>query len=287
MLAAAALWGTTGTAASLAPSGASALSIGAATMGLGGLLTVALAGRSLRTVVRDGWPSLRWVLAGAVAVVCYPLAFYTSMAWSGVAVGTVVSLGTAPVFAALWEWWGEGAGLSRRWLAGTFAACLGCVALVVGGQGGGQAERLPAGVALGVLSGAGYAAYTYCGSRLIRRGHGTRAAMGALFGLGSVVLLPVFALTGGALTGSGRGLLVICYLAVIPMCLAYVLFGAGLSRVRSSTAITLSLFEPLVASVLAVVVVGERLGAPAWGGVALIALGLTSLTVRRPATDRA
>ncbi|MDT0266021.1 EamA family transporter [Streptomyces sp. DSM 44915] len=281
VLAAAALWGTTGTAASLAPDGASALAIGAATMGLGGLFTLLLAGRAAWAVVRRGAP--RWLLCGAAAIVGYPLAFYTSMSWAGVAVGTVVSIGSAPVFAALLERCCEGLRLSRRWWLATGAAGVGCAALVFAGDGSAGGQRPAAGVALGLLAGAGYAGYSYCAARLIGDGHGSRATMGALFGLGAVVLLPLLALTGGGLLGSARGLAVVGYLAVVPMCLAYLLFGAGLARVRTSAATTLSLLEPLVAALLAVLVVGERLGVLGWLGVLLVGAGLTALTTRRAA----
>lgn len=282
ILAAATLWGTTGTVASFAPAGASPLAIGAGTMGIGGLLTLALAGRSALAVLRRGPQVLRWALLGALGVVIYPLAFYTSMAWAGVAVGTVVSLGCAPVFAALLERVLDGAVLTRRWVAATGAAAGGCALLVVaGGHGPSDGARVPAAVALGLLAGAAYAGYAYYAGRLIRHGHSSRAAMGALFGLGAVLLVPLFALTGGELLASDRGLAVVGYLAVIPMCLAYLLFGAGLVRVRASAATVLTLFEPVVAAALGVAVVGERLNPWGWGGVALVVAGLLMLTVRR------
>ncbi|MGW0982761.1 DMT family transporter [Streptomyces xiamenensis] len=282
ILVAATLWGTTGTVASFAPAGASPLAIGAGTMGIGGLLTLALARRSALAVLRSGTQALRWALLGALGVVIYPLAFYTSMAWAGVAVGTVVSLGCAPVFAALLERVLDGAVLTRRWVAATGAAAGGCALLVAaGGHGHSDGARVPAGVALGLLAGAAYAGYAYYAGRLIRHGHSSRAAMGALFGLGAVLLVPLFALTGGELLASDRGLAVVGYLAVIPMCLAYLLFGAGLVRVRASAATVLTLFEPVVAAALGVAVVGERLNPWGWGGVTLVVAGLLVLTVRR------
>ncbi|MGW8376665.1 EamA family transporter [Streptomyces sp. ODS28] len=284
VLLAATLWGTTGTAASFAPSGASSLSIGAATMGLGGLLTLLLAGRSALAVLRGGGRAApARALLGGLAVAVYPLAFYTSMAWAGVATGTVVTIGSSPVFAALLERALDGTRLTARWLAATASAGVGCTALVLtghAGSGDAAGDRPAAGVALGLLAGAAYAVYTCYGSLLIRAGHSSRAAMGAMFGLGAAVLLPVFALTGGALVGEPRGLAVAGYLAVVPMFLAYVAFGAGLARVTPSAATTLSLFEPVVAAALGVVVVGERLGAWAWVGIALVLAGLLILTVR-------
>jgi DME family drug/metabolite transporter len=281
ILAAAALWGTTGTVAAQAPAGVSPLTVGAATMGVGGLLTFLAGLRPTLAVLRGGRAAVRDALLGACGVIVYPLAFYTSMAWAGVAVGTVVSLGSAPVFSALLERLVDGTRLSRRWSAATAAAAAGCAALVLGAPSQDAGGRAAAGVALGLLAGAGYAGYAYQAARLITRGYSSRGAMGAVFGLGAVVLLPLFAATGGPLTGEPRGLAIVAYLAVVPMWLAYVLFGAGLARVPVSAATTLTLFEPVVAALLGVLVVGERLGAAGWSGVALVTAGLLALTVRR------
>ncbi|MER7834058.1 EamA family transporter [Streptomyces sp. NPDC095602] len=57
------------------------------------------------------------------------------------------------------------------------------------------------------------------------------------------------------------------------------LFGWGLARVPASTATTLSLLEPAVAAVLAVLVVGERLPLLGWAGIALVVCCLAVLTV--------
>ncbi|NGO69716.1 EamA family transporter [Streptomyces sp. SB3404] len=285
VLAAAVLWGTTGTAADFAPAGVSPLAVGAATIGIGGLLTLLLGGRPALAVPRGGPGTLPRLLLGGLAVAVYPLAFYSAMARAGVAVGTVVTIGSAPVFAALLERGLDGTRLTRRWAAATVCAALGCAALVLtGGEaeatGTGTAPDPAAGIALGLLAGAGYAGYAYCGSGLIRRGHRARAAMGALFGLGSLLLLPVLAVTGGPLLLSGaRGLAVAGYLAAVPMCLAYVLFGAGLARTSPSAATTLSLLESVVAALLGVAVVGERLDARAWGGLALVLAGLLLVTL--------
>lgn len=287
VLAAASLWGTTGTAASFAPAAASAQSIGAVTMGVGGLLTFLLSGRSAMEVLRGGRPVLPWALLGGLAVAVYPLAFYTAMARAGVAAGTVVTIGCSPVFAALLERLLHGTRLTSRWLAATVSAGAGCALLTLTAHGGASTGGdIPGGVALALLAGACYAVFTCYGARVIRAGHSSGAAMGALFGLGAVVLLPVLMVTGGPLLAHPRGLAVGAYLAVVPMCLAYGLFGAGLARVSAGTATTLSLFEPVVAAVLGVVVVGERFSGWAWTGTGLVLLGLLLLTVPFRNRDR-
>jgi DME family drug/metabolite transporter len=67
------------------------------------------------------------------------------------------------------------------------------------------------------------------------------------------------------------------YMALVPMFLGYLLFGIGLARVSASTATTITIAEPAVATLLAIVVVGERLTGLGWAGLAVIALVLVLL----------
>ncbi|MCI2418602.1 EamA family transporter [Saccharopolyspora sp. K220] len=278
VLLASALWGTTGTAASFAPAAASPLSIGAATMGVGGLLLLALGGPSALAVLRSGRIGL--LLVGALAVAVYPLAFYSSMALAGVAIGTVVTLGSAPVFAAILERLLDGVRLDGRWALAAAVSVLGLL-LITGGGETGAGSDVVLGALLGLLGGAAYVVYSWAAGRMMRGGHGSRGVMGAMFGAGALVLLPILAITGGPLLGAMSGLVVAGYLAVIPMCLAYVLFGAGLRHTSTSVATTLSLLEPVVAALLGVLVVGERLGVAAWCGIGLIGIGLVMVSTRR------
>ncbi len=105
--------------------------------------------------------------------------------------------------------------------------------------------------------------------------------MGAMFGLGAVLLLPVLLLTGAPLLQSGNTIGIAAYLAIGPMFIAYLLFGIGLRSIRSSAATTITLLEPVVATVLAVVVVGERLAPVGWVGLGLVLAGLTVLVTAR------
>ena len=84
------LWGTTGTAATFAPT-VGPLAIGAAARGLGGLLQALIAIGPLRTARPQLRTHRRLIALGALAVAIYPLAFYSSMHLAGVAVGSVVS----------------------------------------------------------------------------------------------------------------------------------------------------------------------------------------------------
>ena len=281
------LWGTTGTTASLLPGSVSPLAVGASTMGIGGLLLFAATARPSLAVLRDP-VARRWVLIGSLGVVVYPLAFYAGMDLAGVAVGNVVALGSGPVFAALLEWLVERRRLSIRWAVSTALAVLGIVLLAVGRQVDAAGERgaIVTGVVLGLLAGLAYALYTYASSRAIQ-GTGdvpprpSRGVMGSMFGAGALLLLPVLLATGGPLLQSPTTAGIAAYLAIGPMFIAYLLFGIGLRSIRSSTVTTITLLEPVVATVLAVVVVGERLAPVGWVGLGLVLTGLGVLVSAR------
>jgi DME family drug/metabolite transporter len=78
----------------------------------------------------------------------------------------------------------------------------------------------------------------------------------------------------------------VAYLATVPMFLGYVLFGRGLAAVPASTATTLSLLEPAVAAVIAVLVLPERLPALGWLGTGIVLVNLVVLTRARAGGDR-
>lgn len=95
--------------------------------------------------------------------------------------------------------------------------------------------------------------------------------MGAVFGGGGLLLIPVLVLTGASLLDSGQNIAVTAYMALVPMFFGYLLFGYGLTKVSASTATTVTLTEPAIATVLAVLIVGERLTALGWAGLVVIA----------------
>jgi drug/metabolite transporter, DME family len=264
------LWGTTGTAAAQTTAGP--LAIGAVAMGVGGLLQAAVSGWWPHRAGLRARPGV--VAVGAVSVAVYPLAFYSSMHLAGVAVGTVVSIGSAPLIAAVLE-----RRFTVRWGIGATLGVLGVALLSAGhGAAGGSVP----GILLGLLAGLTYAVYSWAAATLMSGGVPSRAAMGAVFGLGGVLLVPVMIVTAPALLTAPHGPAVAAYLALVPMFGGYLLFGWGLARVPVSTAITLTLLEPAVAALLAVLVVGEHLGALGWVGVGLVGGCLVVLTAPVP-----
>ncbi len=282
VVAASVLWGTTGATAAQAPE-VSPLAIGAAAMGIGGLLQAAGNART----VRSYWSELRahWLTlsVSAVAVGVYPLAFYSSMRLAGVAIGAVVSIGSAPAAAAVIERIADRRPLSRRWAAGTAVGLLGVIALSVGGThatvtASSDSRRLW-GILLGLVAGVTYAGYSWGAARVMRSGVPSRSTMGTVFGLGGLLLVPVLLATGAPILQSSRNLAAASYMAVVPMFIGYKLFGRGLASISASSATTISLIEPAVATLLATLVLHEELAPVGWAGLGAIGFSVLILTV--------
>lgn len=276
------VWGTTGTAATFAPD-VSAAAIGAAAMGVGGIAQALVALRGIRRARAMLWDQRRILVLGALAVAVYPLAFYGSMRLAGVTVGTVITLGSAPILSALIEYVFDRTRLTWRWM---IAACVGLTGMVFiclaesAAQGhavGGEA--VPLGIALGLMGGLTYALYSWTARKMMLGGMRSPVAMGATFGLGGLLLLPVLIVSGGPFLASWNNAAVGIYMAAVPMFLGYLCFGYGLAHVQASMATIITLLEPVVAAVLAVIVVGERLPLLGWIGVALIVGCLAIVTL--------
>ena len=93
VLTAALLWGTTGTAAHFNQD-VSPLATGAFAMGFGGILQAVLSRRILHEELAALLVHKHLVLWAALFIIVYPLAFYSAMEYTGVAMGTVITIAT-------------------------------------------------------------------------------------------------------------------------------------------------------------------------------------------------
>ena len=274
VLIAAVLFGTTGTAQALGPR-VDPVALGAARIVIGAALLAALA--AAVGARRPGATKGAVLIAGSCVAV-YQATFFAALAQTGVAVGTVVAIGSAPAFAGLFARAFAGEPLRLRWAAATGLACGGVCLLVLGGGGGDRVDTL--GVGLALISGAGYAGYAVATKRMLAAGGAPEAVMATVFGAGALLLLPVFLLVpaGGLLQPGGAGLAL--YLGAVPTAFAYVLFARGLREIGAGETATLTLAEPVTAAALGVVALGERPSLAAAAGAALVLAGLVLLAVR-------
>lgn len=281
ILAAAVLWGTTGTAQALAPAGAQSLAIGtlrmvvsAAALGVAALTTSFSPLRQGATA--PGKMHFGLLLLCAACMAAYQVLFFAGVARTGVAVGTIVGIGSSPVLAGLLAYIFRGERLTPRWAAATLLAVAGCTLLALTG---GEVNIDPFGMLLAVGAGAAYATFSLASKSLLQN-RSSGQVMAAVFGLGAIFLAPLLLTQNLTWLAQPRGLGVILWLGVFATALSYTLFGKGLARTPVGTAVTLSLAEPLTAGLLGVLLLGERLTPLAGVGILLIFSGLATLSVR-------
>lgn len=275
VLAAAVLFGSTGTVSALAPPGAGPLSVGAVRLFVGGSL-LALIGlvRYLRRAgLRIPRPSTTawWVLAGAVCVMAYQATFFAGTASNGVAVGTVVALGSSPLFAGLAEWLMFGRRPTARWWLATGLAVLG-VGLLTGLTGAAAVQ--PLGLLASLGAGAAYAGYTVATKAVLVRGWGATSTVTAMLGGGAVLAALVLLGTDNAWVAAPTGLAVVAWLGVVTVVVTYLLLGQGLRGLSAATTTTLTLAEPATAALLGVLLLGETLAGWQGAGIAAVVAGV-------------
>ncbi|GLW00973.1 DMT family transporter [Streptomyces lavendulae] len=283
-------WGTAGAAASLlflaSDLGPVALSFWRCAGGLVVLLGVLAVRRAVRArraprASRAARPSPA-VRAPRVPVVSligtglmftlFQAAYFAAVRDTGLAVGTVVTLGAGPVLIALGGRYWMGERLGRGGTAAVAGALTGLAVLVLGSGGG---EVRPLGVGWAVLSAAGYAGMTLRARWLGRRGASGDPLVTTTWSVavGTVCLLPL-ALVEGLLPHAadwGRVCWLLVYVATVPTALAYALYFTGAASVRAATVSVIMLIEPVSAAAIAVGVLGERLtGAVVLGTVLLL-----------------
>lgn len=276
-------WGTAGAAASLvfaaSDMGPLALSFWRCVGGLVLLLgALALRRRPRPVGVEPRGRRLVRVLGTGVGLAVFQSAYFAAVDLTGLAVGTVVTLGAGPVLIAV----GARLAMGERIGAGGTAAVAGALAgLGVLVLGGGDADVRPLGVLLAVVSAAGYAAITLLTRRLGRDGGGADALSTTTwaFAVGAVGLLPMAAAEGLVPHTDAPGwiLLLLLYVAAVPTALAYALYFAGAAVVRAATVSVIMLLEPVSAALIAVTLLGEQLTAATVLGTLLLLTAVTGL----------
>ena len=283
ILLASVLWGTTGTAQALAPEGAQPLMIGILRLVVSGislLLVYAWLSRNTSPLPAVRLP-FRPVLVAGACMAAYQVLFFAGVRLTGVAVGTIVGIGSSPVLAGLLGYLLLGEKPGWRWGMATLLAVAGCAVLALNGS---DVNINPLGMLLAAGAGAAYATFSLVSKGMLRQ-QPVEKVMAASFSTGAVLLIPVLIwqiLNGADLRwlAQPNGWGVILHLGVITSSLAYTLFGRGLRLVPLATAVTLSLIEPLTAGLLGVLVLGERLSPASVTGIALIFGGLAVLSIK-------
>ncbi|GEL78630.1 EamA family transporter [Tenuibacillus multivorans] len=272
VLMAAILWGTTGTAQALAPTNASPLVIGALRLLIGGgTLLIYIAFQRNFTI--KGIPK-KALFISALAMALYQPFFFSGVHMTGVAIGTVVAICSAPIFAGLIEWLIYHRLPDWVWGLSTILAVIGCLLLF-------QSEESivfdPLGVLFSLIAGLSFAIYTFVSKSLVAE-HPPDVVVALVFSSAAVFLLPLLFTADLSWTLQWSGMLSVLHLGILATALSYILFARGLKGVAASTAVTLALAEPLTASILGLFLLGEKLTLLSGFGLVLLMAGLILLS---------
>jgi len=264
MIAAGLTWGTSGTISRFAPPAAlaSPLSLGCVRVGLGGMMLCLL---SLALRRNAGFLLKRDALLAGICCCANQIGFFMAMDSVGVALGTMIVIGSSIVMAGLF-----GAFMGERpsplW---QLAAALGIAGSVLAASGGASAVFRLDGLLFGLLGGLGYASIGVFLRRLGRAGLSPTESNGAALLCGSLFLLPLALRGDFRWIATARGLSSALALGFFPTAVPYFCFAAALTRITVAQSYAISLLEPVTAALLGIFLLGESVTPLQTAGMAL------------------
>lgn len=261
-------FGTSGTAQALGPDNSSPLVVGAARLLLGAIGLFAL----IKFQEPKNLPrKLLWL--GAFAVASFQVCFFSGVRLTGVAMGTVIALGSAPAFTAVLNWLIYKKIPTVRWI---FATCVTATGITLLFMSKGEVKIHLGGVLLSLGAGASYASYALVSKELLNRGVTPNVVMSTLFVRGAVLTAPLLLLLINDSSWFFKldSFAMILWLSFISLTLAYFLYIRGLAQTSTSNAATITLIEPVTATFLSAVILREAITPGQWIGILLVIAGL-------------
>ena len=232
-----------------------------------------------RSLAASNRPRILLLLA-ALTMAAYQILLFAALTRTTVTTGVVLTICSAPLFAALFAWpllgerptvWGAVA------MGGAIAGAI-LLSNLADWRDLAQSDHLW-GNLLAVGAGLSYASYSLVARGLVGWVNPWHIIT-ITFGGGSLLMLPLVLAQGFMAEFNGLGWGIILYLGLAPTALAYVLYIFGLRTTMASVATTVSLVEPLTASLLAFLILGERLTSLEGLGAAMV-LGAVVILYRQ------
>lgn len=266
-----ALLGSAGTAAAFAPTAATPLALGGLRLGIGAMalmIAVPWLGGTRRGTLRLARRGPIWVMA--IGAAGFQALFFAAVDRAGVAIATLVAIGSVPVFAGLLGWAALARRPDRRWVAATTIAVTGLVLR--------SWEQLGVGDGLGVLMALIAAFFVGCyvvaAKTELDRDTPAIKLPAAAYTIGTVLLAPIVLTQPLGWTLEPRGVALVVFLGVVTMGIGNLCTIQGMMGLDPGPAATLLLSEPLVATLLGVVILHEALPASGALGLTLVLIGL-------------
>jgi drug/metabolite transporter (DMT)-like permease len=254
---------------------------------LGGLALAPLALRSRRTLPPLDWSQRRQLLVAGAFLALHFVLFISALDHTTVASAAVL-VSMSPLFVGLGATVFLREPPARRTWAGMGLAAAGAavVGLADAAEAVGPGDAV-LGDALALGGAAAVAGYLLLG-RAARRRLTVTVYAAAVYSVAALLLLPLCLLAGVELLAYDRGTwLAIGGLVVGPQLLGHTVFNMLLSTVTATVVAVAVLAEPVGATLLAALVLGEVPAAGFWAGAPLILVGVFLAATRRRLGRRA
>ena len=199
----------------------------------------------------------------------YQSSYFIAIALTSVSMATMVTIGATPVLVLSAEVVTGRQPITGRVLVTVGLALTGLGLLTGIPPGRLSMIHLMAGMAGALISAAGFAAVTLLGARPVA-GLSELTMTGGGFTIGGAILAPFAATIGLGFAPTPPALGLVIVFGIAPTAAAYLLYFRALRRVSATTAALLSLIEPLTATVLAVLFLGNHLNSANVTGAALL-----------------
>jgi len=253
MIAAGLAWGTSGTISRYAPPAAlsSPLALAWARVFLGGALLSLGALLSGHCTV-----FLRQKEAFAAGMCCSlnQIGFFMAMDSVGVALGTMIVIGSSIVMAGLLGVFTGERPTTLWWCA----AALGIAGSGLAAYSGTVETFRLNGLLWGLLGGLGYSCLGFCLRALGKKGQSPLESNGMALLYGSLFLLPAALQSGLSWLTSTHGATAALALGFFPTAVPYFFFAAALTRITVGQSYAVGLLEPLTAALLGIFLLGEH-----------------------------
>ena len=226
--------------------------------------------------LKDLW---LFIFAGLFSIVLFNYSYYTTMSLTSLSVAAVL-LYTAPFFVVIMSLILFNEKLTLNKSIACITAFIGCC--FVTGMFDSSHKIGGKAVFFGLLTGFGYALYTIFSELLLRRGYKTLTITFYVFLFAAVCSAPFVSIpkTASVVVSSPKIFIIVFLMALFNTVLPYILYTAGLSGVSPSTAPIIATVEPVVATVVSVII-GEDISFLGVIGIILVLGSIVILNIKR------